>query len=65
MEVAKKDLSSAAKKKLEAIERESEQTSIRIRRLEDECGFYKSRFEELELRLKNLLSTHASQVKIS
>ena len=60
--VAKKDLSSAAKKKLETIERENEQTSLKIRRLEEECVFYRSRFEELELRLKNLLSTHANQV---
>lgn len=61
----KEELNETAKKKLESIERESEQTSIRMRRLEEDCSYYRSRFDELEFRLKNLLNTHAGQVPLA
>ena len=51
-----------ARKKLEQYERDFENHGIKIRKIEDECFFYKMKFEELEERLKNLISTHHNQV---
>lgn len=57
----KDDLNSTAKKKMESIERESEQYSLKVRRLEDDIVYYKAKFDELEVRLKTLLNTHNAQ----
>lgn len=43
----KDDLNNTAKKKLENIERESEQYSLKVRRLEDDVSFYRNKFDEL------------------
>ena len=58
MEVSKEMLSSTARRKLEQFEKIMESSTIKIRKIEDECFFYKMKFEELEERLKNLISTH-------
>ena len=50
-----------AKKKLESIEKQSEQYSLKVRRLEEDVFYYRTKFDELEVRLKNLLNTHNSQ----
>ena len=50
-----------AKKKLENIEKESEQYSLKVRRLEEDVFYYRTKFDELEVRLKNLLNTHNNQ----
>lgn len=54
-------LNDTARKKLESIEKESEQNSLKMRRLEEEILYYRTKFDDLEVRLKNLLNTHGSQ----
>lgn len=58
----RQQLNDIAKKKLQGFERLNEQSSLKMRRLQDECALYKARFDELQFRLKNLLNTHAGQV---
>lgn len=53
-----------ARKKLEQYEKEIEQNSLKIRKIEDQCFYYKMSFDQLEERLKNLLNTHQAQVLI-
>ena len=47
-EINKQMLNAMARKKLEQYEREFENHGIKIRKIEDECFFYKMKFEELE-----------------
>lgn len=41
----KEELNESNKKKMDIFEKETEQTSIKIKKLEDECIFYKTRFD--------------------
>ena len=50
-----------AKRQLEQYEKAAIQNSIRSRKLEEDIGYYKSKFEDLELRLNSLISTHNNQ----
>jgi hypothetical protein len=45
--INREDLNDLTKKKLESFEKETEQAGIRMRRYEEECAYYKGRFEEL------------------
>jgi predicted nuclease with TOPRIM domain len=56
------ELNDSAKKRIEVFEKQSEDASLKIRKLEEEINYYKVRFDELEFRLKNLLNTHSAQV---
>ncbi len=61
-QINKEDLNDVTKKKLESFEKETEQAGLRVRKAEEECSYLRSRFEELEIRLKNLVNTHQQQV---
>ena len=54
-------LNDTARKKIESIEKESEQNGLKVRRLEEQIVFYRTKFDDLEVRLKNLLNTHGGQ----
>lgn len=55
-------LNDSVKKKLESFEKETEQASLRIVRLEQDCAYYRSRIEDFVVRIKNIISTQNKQV---
>lgn len=54
-----------ARRRLEIYEKEIDQTLLRLKKVEEDANYYRTRFDELECRLKNLLSTHHAQVQVS
>lgn len=55
-------INDSIRKKLENFEKENEQSSIKIIRLEQDCAYYRSRIEDFVVRIKNIINTQNKQV---
>jgi hypothetical protein len=55
-------INDSVKKKIENIEKENEQASLKINRLEQDCLYYRARIEDFVVRIKNIINTQNKQV---